>query len=407
MKILHTADWHLGFRLKRVDRMGDLRRNVERVMEYCASESVDVLLIAGDLFDNVSRSDDVCAAIDHLKGAVRPFLLGGGTILATTGNHDGETLCKTLQHALELAAPTEVRPGDVIAPGRFHLATRSTFFRVKDRAGPDVQFMLMPYPTPARYLDDSITRYEVGEQKNRLLREKFTELLGRMQRDPRFDHSLHSVLVSHLYLDGVKLSSGHEVSMKDDVTCPPENLADGWAYVALGHVHKPQALAGRDHVRYCGSLERLRIDEKDDDKGVVLIEIDASGLREAPRVLPLECSSFLDVKVTNPLEELPTLRDRYPDAARALVRFHATYRPGLDDIDAIHRAIDEVFPRCYDRTVIPIVESRPDRASVSSRTGRRGFRETVLDYLTSQLDGNEHAPAVLAAAESLIEEVRP
>src|SRR3712207_5344273 len=109
MKILHTADWHLGKRLGRLDRSGDLRRAVERVLGYCEQEGVDVLLIAGDLFDNVCRPDYVCAAIDHLKAAVRPFLRRGGTVLATTGNHDGEIFCRTLQHTLALADPSDYR----------------------------------------------------------------------------------------------------------------------------------------------------------------------------------------------------------------------------------------------------------------------------------------------------------
>ena len=82
MKILHTADWHLGKRLGRVSRSGDLCRAVERVLGHCEREGVDVLLIAGDLFDNVYRADDVCAAIDLLRTTVGPFLRRNGTILA-------------------------------------------------------------------------------------------------------------------------------------------------------------------------------------------------------------------------------------------------------------------------------------------------------------------------------------
>src|SRR5690349_10805469 len=57
MKILHTADWHLGDRLGRIDRTEDLRRAVERVARYCGEHQVDVLLVAGDLFSELARPD--------------------------------------------------------------------------------------------------------------------------------------------------------------------------------------------------------------------------------------------------------------------------------------------------------------------------------------------------------------
>ena len=50
MRILHTADWHLGDRLGRIDRTADLRTAVERVAAHCQEHRVDVLLVAGDLF---------------------------------------------------------------------------------------------------------------------------------------------------------------------------------------------------------------------------------------------------------------------------------------------------------------------------------------------------------------------
>ena len=80
-----------------------------------------------------------------------PFLLNGGTLVALTGNHDNETFCHTLRHALTLAAPASTRPGDLLPGGRLYLAAGPTFFRLPDRSGQAVQFVLMPYPTPGRY----------------------------------------------------------------------------------------------------------------------------------------------------------------------------------------------------------------------------------------------------------------
>src|SRR5262245_29259765 len=113
MKLLHTADWHLGDRLGRIDRTVDLRRNVERIAEYCRTEKVDVLIVAGDIFSEMLRADGLREAIGHLQNVFEGFLCNGGTILAVTGNHDNAGFCQTLRHAMNLAAPTMSTPGAI------------------------------------------------------------------------------------------------------------------------------------------------------------------------------------------------------------------------------------------------------------------------------------------------------
>src|SRR6516162_2092806 len=154
MRILHTADWHLGDRLGRIDRTQDLRRAVERVAAYCAEHEIEVLLVAGDLFSELSRPDSLRDSIEHLQKTFEPCLLGGGTILAVTGNHDNETFCHTLQLVMTLAAPAAGKAGEVRPFGRLYLATSPTLLRLADRQGQPVQFVLMPYPTATRYLRD-------------------------------------------------------------------------------------------------------------------------------------------------------------------------------------------------------------------------------------------------------------
>ena len=75
MRILHTADWHLGDRLGRIDRTDDLCRAVERIAGYCDTEKVDVLLVAGDIFSELARPDALRDAIRHMARYRR--LVGG------------------------------------------------------------------------------------------------------------------------------------------------------------------------------------------------------------------------------------------------------------------------------------------------------------------------------------------
>src|SRR5208282_2878692 len=133
MRLLHTADWHLGDRLGRIDRTDDLRRAVERVADYCSTEKVDVLLVAGDLFSELAGPDGLRDAIRHLQEVFQGFLRDGGTILTLTGNHDKENFCQTLRHAMSLAAPCGDDPGALVPPGRLYLATEPSLIRVEDK----------------------------------------------------------------------------------------------------------------------------------------------------------------------------------------------------------------------------------------------------------------------------------
>ena len=409
MRILHTADWHLGDRLGRQDRTADLRQAVERVADYCSAEKVDVLLVAGDLFSELAPPEGLRDAIRHLQETFARFLRDGGAILALTGNHDKENFCQTLRHAMHLAAPAGGQPGDLLPTGRLYLATVPTFVRLPDRVtGSEVQFVLMPYPTPTRYLtEEAAQSYQGFDEKNRNLMRAFTDWLRGVRTAPGFNPSLPTVLSAHIAMQGSDLANRFRLSAEEDVLFEETSLLDEYAYVALGHIHKPQALGGRAHVRYSGSIERLDLGEKGDSKGVVLFEVGPEGLRGEPVVLPLDARPMLDVEIRSPKEEIPGLEQRYPDAQQALVRIRCTYTAGMDNREEMLRRLEEIFPRWYDREVIESgALGRTLTLGEASRT--KSFEDTVRDYLRQELCNNEESmrDAVLARAEILLKEVQ-
>src|SRR5256885_11727121 len=111
MRIAHTSDWPLGPRPGWVDRTDDLKRAVDRIATICQDESVDVLLICGDLFSGNNRTETIRHWMAYLNEKFKNFLLGGGTILALTGNHDNENLSHVLRQAMALATPAQNVPG--------------------------------------------------------------------------------------------------------------------------------------------------------------------------------------------------------------------------------------------------------------------------------------------------------
>jgi exonuclease SbcD len=408
MRILHTADWHLGDRLGRIDRTDDLRQAVEHIAQYCGGEKVDVLLVAGDLFSELAGPDSLRDAVRHLREVFEGFLRGGGTILTLTGNHDKECFCQTLRHAMSLASPIPDQPDSVCEPGRLYLATEPTLLRLGDRAtGSPVQFVLMPYPTPARYLpDEAAQRYQSLEEKNRHLMSAFTERLRSILKDSAFDPALPSVLGAHIALKGSALSTRFRLTAEEDVVFEETSLLDCFAYVALGHIHKPQFLNGQLGVRYSGSIERLDLGESNDDKGVVLVDVGPTGRQADPTFLPLNATPIYVVQITSPRAQMPALRVQYASAQRDLVRIECSYTAGVDNREKILQELDALFPRWYDRQM---TETNALTATLVAGEAQRtrSFEDTVRDYLRQELMNHpdDIRETVLARAEVLMREV--
>ncbi|HEV3145400.1 MAG TPA: exonuclease SbcCD subunit D [Gemmataceae bacterium] len=407
MRILHTADWHLGDRLGRIDRTDDLRRAVERIAEYCRQERADVLLVAGDLFSELARPDGLREAIRHLQETFGRFLHEGGTILAITGNHDNESFCQTLWHAMSLASPAAASTDRRASTGRLHLATAPSLLRLPDRRENfDVQFLLMPFPTPGAYLHDEPNhRYASLDEKNRHLVAAFSRKLEALRAEPGYDSGRPTVLAAHVSVTGSQLSTLFRLNREEDLVLADEVLPQDLAYIALGHIHKPQFLAARSHVRYSGSIERLDLGEAQDTKSAVLFDLNANGLAGEPALLPLDATPIYEIDIVSPKEQLPTLAERFAAARRDLVNLHIRYTAGVDSLEEILQKLDEVFPRWYSRDW-----SETSALGAALTTGDNGrsksFEETVREYLNAELvnHADDERNALLERAEKLLQE---
>lgn len=384
MRLLHTADWHLGDRLGRIDRTADIRRAVERVADLCRSESIDVLIVAGDIFSELPRSDGLRDAVHHLRDTFAPFLSSGGTILAVTGNHDNETFCQTLRDAMGLAAPEIARPDGQAQPGRLYLATEPALIRLTDCAYQrDIQFVLMPYPTPNVFLtDDAVQRYDSLAAKYQRLRGAFDERLIELIGSESFDRALPAVLIAHVGVSGADLSTRFRMTEETDIVIDGAGWERMFAYVALGHIHKPQAIGGHEHVRYSGSIERLDLGEASDRKSVVILETRPDG-GMSTRLHPLEATPIHRIEMIDVPAELPAISTAHADRETALVNLRFAYHSGRDDLLEIQRTVEEAFPRWYARDFYDRAETGPSLAAGDGPAA--SFEASVRDYLNANL----------------------
>ena len=156
--------------------------------------------------------------------------------------------------------------------------------------------------------------------------------------------------------------------------CPAEDLSAGWSYVALGHIHRAQSVGGHGHVRYSGSIERLRLDERTTRNGVVLVEIGAGGLVGDPETLPIEATPILDVPIDDPADLDRLEREMATIGRRSLARVRLCYESGRDDLDALTRRVRSLFPRCYSLEHVDVSAPTPRPPTRPSTPAARSAR---------------------------------
>jgi exonuclease SbcD len=284
-----------------------------------------------------------------------------------------------------------------------YLLNRPFFGSLQTCAGERAQFVLIPYPTISFYAEaDDVHRSK--EEQNRVLAGRVVQWIEDSKRDSEFNETLPTIMLAHLNVCRAELShSFYKLTEQNDIVFDAGFLPTGWAYIALGHIHKPQCLGGMPHVRYPGSLDRLDFSERDDEKGVVLVDLGETGLRGEPAWLPIAATPMYDVPIADAAAELPTLAERYPDHDSAIVRLRVTHNGAGPSRHEIARELRRLFPRYAEIEWI-----RPDVPSGDKMIGfkpQSDYRATIRDFLAKELADDRDKEDILRLAEQfLIEE---
>lgn len=265
MRVLHTSDWHLGRRLERYDRFEEHRAVVDSVVAIADAEAVDLVLHSGDLFDR--GVPPVEALRLGLEGLVR--LTGGGDrpVVAVAGNHDSPELFETLAPFLE--------PFGVRLVGRIKAPDEGGIVSVDTAAG-RAHVACFPFLRAAQTVDFMARADEwYGKYADRV--RKITERYAVALREAAGPDDA-TFVVAHFMVGGVKVNTGAPRGERDLHIGEAYAAADAAVpttvdYVALGHIHAPQAVPGaKVPAQYAGSLLQLDFGEAGEVKRVVIVD---------------------------------------------------------------------------------------------------------------------------------------
>lgn len=247
MRFLHLSDLHIGRRLNGFSLLEDQRYALGQMLEMAAG--CDAVLLAGDLYDKAQPSAEAIRMVsDFLVDLSRL----GKPVFAVSGNHDNADQVAYCRQMLgECGVWMSPVFDGALQPHVLH-----------DAYG-EVHVWLLPFirPASARPFFPDVHTYE----------DAVRAALSTAQRDPSARH----VLVAHQYVSGAEICAS-ETRLVGGVDEVSVSVFDGFDYVALGHLHSPQKLAG-GRVRYCGSPLKYSLSEEKQRKAALVVELDASG----------------------------------------------------------------------------------------------------------------------------------
>ncbi|MGJ0390849.1 exonuclease SbcCD subunit D [Microbacterium sp. CGR1] len=344
MRILHTSDWHIGRTFHGNSTMDALAEVLGALTEQVRENAVDVVIVAGDVFDSATPAG---AAYTLLGDALVALHETGARVIVTSGNHDSAARLGFQARLL--------RDGIHVLTDPLAIGTPVT---LTDADGP-VQFYGIPYLEPAIVRQhwsgvDLRTQAQTLAHAMDLVRAGMAENPGR------------SVAIAHCFSAGVDATIGLEREVRQGgLDVVPLAVFDGPDYVALGHIHGRQQISER--VRYSGAPLHYSFGEQNKPRGSWLVELDATGLASV---------EWLDLPVPRRLVTLTGTLDEIlsPEnvAEHADDWVCAVYTDALAQTEPMRR-LRERYPHCA------MVQHQP---SETSETVERSYVERLRGAVT-------------------------
>ena len=274
IRILHSADWHIGQTLRGFSREFEHRKVFDRLEQIVVEREIDALVIAGDVFDSQNPSGEAqqlfYRTLVRLSRA-RPHM----TIIITAGNHDAAGRLEAPQPLLGAFNIHVV--GNVRRRGGRIDAARHLIPIADSRGSVAAHLVGVSYPTAACLPNLTQLNGEAGSPIIAGVRDLYAELVEALR--PQID-GLPYILTGHLHVAGGIESEGAErrILVGGQHAVPHKVFPADAAYVALGHLHKAQSI-GRDSIRYSGSLMPMSATEIPYTHGVTLVTIDGPSVQ--------------------------------------------------------------------------------------------------------------------------------
>ncbi|APH05976.1 metallophosphoesterase family protein [Bacillus weihaiensis] len=324
MRILHTADWHLGRSLEGRSRLVEQAEFIDELVKIVEEEQIDAILMAGDAFDTVNPP----AAAEQLfyEGLSRLSDHGRRPIIVIAGNHDNPD---------RLSAASPLTGNHAI-----HLIGYPLMDTIKidvPKAGQKMQVAALAYPSEARLEQILSAEHEEVQLRNKY-DEKIREIFGKMSE--QFQKDTVNIAMSHIHVaGGSSTDSERPIEVGGAYTVAATSMPEAAQYVALGHLHRPQTIKRASTLtRYSGSPLAYSFSEIGYTKSVTIIEAQPNQPVEI-REIPLSSGKpLVKWKATEGITQVHQWLDEGKDANAWIdLQIHLTSTLSIEEIHRLRK----------------------------------------------------------------------
>ena len=303
MKIIHTADWHLGKNIEGHSRLPEQELFLQDFVQICEKEKADLILIAGDIYDSYNPP----ALAEQLFYDTLKQLSRGGACMTViiSGNHDApERLTASGPLARDHGIVMAGTPNTVIPTGKYgknEITESGPGYIHATIHGEKADILLVPFPSEKRLAEVYLDETKEDVQKAESYGQRIHRLFDRLEEQYKPD-AVHLV-VSHLFvMNSVEDGSERSIQLGGSYLVGGEVFPKNADYIALGHVHKPQRVPGCPQARYSGSPIHYNQREIAYENQVIAIEVHP-GLSANIREIPLPVYKPIEIWQCESIED--------------------------------------------------------------------------------------------------------
>jgi len=333
VKFLHTADWHVGKTLKGRDRLEEQKAVLSEIASIAESHEVDAVLVAGDVYDTSAPSAPAQQAVIRTLLRMRQ---AGAEVIVIAGNHDHGPTFEAYRPLMGVA-------GITIA-GAVRSAERGGVVRFTARSdGADTQVSIIPFLSQRYAVRAAEIVANTPSENVRAYDEQMRQVIGSLTH--RFGADTVNLAMAHLTCIGGAFGGGERTAQSIfEYSVPAAIFPVSAHYVALGHLHRRQALPAQAPVHYSGSPLAVDFGEQENKPVVCVVEATPS---TPAKVTDIPVTSGRRLRtVHGTLEELEAKKDGFgEDYLRVFLQ--EKVRAGLRD-DAM-----EILPNALQVRIDP------------------------------------------------------
>ncbi|MPZ87468.1 MAG: exonuclease subunit SbcD [Nitriliruptorales bacterium] len=380
MRILHTADWHVGRSIRGRSRAGEHEAVLAELVGLAEQERAELILMAGDVFDSATPSPEA----ERIVYRTLLDLAGIAPVVMVAGNHDSP---QRLAAVAPLLAASRVHVGAVLARPE-----DGGVIDITTAGGETARLAMLPFLSQRQIVRaDDLMRLDADQHAGRYAARVQAVLQA---LSGRFSADTVNLIVTHLMVAGGTMGGGERAAHTIFDYCVPANALPANAhYAALGHLHRAQRVPAPCPAWYPGSPLQLDFGESQNQPGVLLVDAEP-GRPAQVREHPLTSGRLLRT-LRGTLGDLEALAGTTgSDHLRVVVVGDA--RAGLSE------QVRDWFPEAADVTVEPLEGGSTDPATETPARLGRSPAELFAEYLAERgaADGR-----VAALFRDLLDEV--